>query len=234
MKTRFDFSEVIDRAKKSLNINTDKDFAERIGMKPVAFNARKKANSLPFEELLLMADLEKLDVNWLFYGDGIYKIPETNPIKTNDHSATYTALSKWDDYTLIPFYSNVEASAGNGSVVYDEFEVSHLAFKREWLRHKGLQRDKLSLIRVRGDSMEPTLYDGDILLVDNRIDRVIDDSIYIIQADHHLVVKRLQQAIDGSLLVISDNSRYERQKINSDQLTSLKIAGRVCWYGHEI
>lgn len=233
MNTVSFFESVIDRLKKSLKIKNDYEIAELLNMKATTFNSRKKSGSLPFEEIINLASTEKLDINWIFCGDNYYQYTPSTPLATNDHSADYRA-SAWDDFTLIPLYSNVEASAGTGAVVYDETDISHLAFKRQWLRHKGLQSDKLSLIRVRGDSMETTLHDGDILLVDNRVERVIDDSIYIIQADHHLIVKRLQQALDGSLLVISDNSRYERQKINADQVPMLKIAGRVCWYGHEI
>lgn len=70
MKTRFIFNEVIDRLKKVLKINHDYEVAERLNMKPGAFNARKKSDSLPYEEILLLAELEKLDYNWLLTGEG--------------------------------------------------------------------------------------------------------------------------------------------------------------------
>jgi phage repressor protein C with HTH and peptisase S24 domain len=82
--------------------------------------------------------------------------------------------------------------------------------------------------------MDPTICDRDTLLVDTRVDKIIDDSIYIVQADHHLIVKRLQQAFDGSVSIISDNPRYKEQTLTPEQAKTLKIAGRVCWYGHEI
>lgn len=70
MKTRFIFNEVIDRLKKALKIKADYEIAERLNMKAGAFNARKKSDSLPYEELLLLAELEKLDYNWLLTGEG--------------------------------------------------------------------------------------------------------------------------------------------------------------------
>jgi phage repressor protein C with HTH and peptisase S24 domain len=82
--------------------------------------------------------------------------------------------------------------------------------------------------------MEPTIHDGDLLLVDTQANTIKDDAIYIVQADHHLIVKRVQQALDGSLIIISDNKRYENQTIGSDQAEKVKVAGRVRWYGHEI
>lgn len=138
-----------------------------------------------------------------------------------------------DEFALIPMY-DIEASAGHGAVVGEELQISQLAFRKDWLKSKGLQQNKLATLKARGDSMEPTLHDGDLLLVDTRIEKIIDDAIYIIHADHHLIVKRLQQSLDGSISIISDNQRYEKQRLSPEQAKALKIAGRVCWYGHEI
>lgn len=139
----------------------------------------------------------------------------------------------WDSFALVPVY-DVQASAGHGSLVESELQTGQLAFKKSWIKEKGLQIGHLAIITAKGDSMEHTICDGDTLLVDTRVDRIIDDSIYIVQADHHLIVKRLQQDFDGSVFVISDNSRYEKRHLNPEQAKNLKIAGRVCWYGHEI
>lgn len=70
MKTRFIFSEVIGRLKNSLKIKEDKEIADRLNMKAGTFNARKKSQSLPFEEILELAELEKIDYNWLLTGEG--------------------------------------------------------------------------------------------------------------------------------------------------------------------
>jgi phage repressor protein C with HTH and peptisase S24 domain len=144
-----------------------------------------------------------------------------------------TAEAVWSDFALVPVY-DVQASAGHGSLVESELQTGQLAFKKSWLKEKGLQVGHLAIITAKGDSMEQTICDGDTLLVDTRVDRIIDDSIYIIQADSHLIVKRLQQDFDGSVFVISDNPRYEKRHLNPEQAKNLKIAGRVCWYGHEI
>jgi phage repressor protein C with HTH and peptisase S24 domain len=138
------------------------------------------------------------------------------------------------DFALIAFY-DVEAAAGHGCWVDSEKKVGQMAFRKDWLRGKGLEPERLALIKARGDSMEPTLSDGDLLLIDTRVEKITDDSIYIIQADNHLIVKRIQQNLDGSLSIISDNNeRYDKQFIDPERAKQIKIAGRVCWYGHEI
>jgi len=82
MKTEFYFDDVISRVKKALKIKADYELANRINMKPTAFNSRKKANSLPFEELLVLANSEKLDFNWVLTGEGeMYRIgPKINSV----------------------------------------------------------------------------------------------------------------------------------------------------------
>ena len=79
-----------------------------------------------------------------------------------------------------------------------------------------------------------TRYNSDLLLVDTQVDTVFDDAIYIIQADHTLIVKRIQQSVNGALIIISDNSKYKDVTIPASETAQLKIAGRVRWYGHEI
>lgn len=99
---------------------------------------------------------------------------------------------------------------------------------------KGLDATCCALIKARGDSMEPTLHDGDLLLIDTRFDAIKDDSIYILQADSHLIVKRVQLSLDGSLDIISDNPRYDKQTISAEDAKEIKVIGRLRWYGHEI
>jgi hypothetical protein len=70
MKNEFNFVEITDRLKKALKINADYELAEKLGMKATSFNSRKKAQSLPFQEILSLAGTEKLDYNWLLTGEG--------------------------------------------------------------------------------------------------------------------------------------------------------------------
>ncbi|MDP1664090.1 MAG: S24 family peptidase [Methylobacter sp.] len=159
--------------------------------------------------------------------------PQSAALSLSDQAHSDETEAVWDDFALVPVY-DVQASAGHGSHVEAELQTGQLAFKKAWLREKGLKIGHLAIITAKGDSMDPTICDRDTLLVDTRVDKIIDDSIYIVQADHHLIVKRLQQAFDGSVSIISDNPRYKEQTLTPEQAKTLKIAGRVCWYGHEI
>lgn len=183
-----------------------------------------------FEALKQMLDAG-ININWLISGLGDMSLTPHNHIA--EQANLYESNSKQNEFALIPFY-DIEASAGHGSLIDNEQPVSDMAFRKDWLKSKGLLADKCALIKCRGDSMEPTISDGDLLLIDTRVDSIQDDTIYIIQTDSHLIVKRIQQGLDGSITIISDNKRYRDQIINPDMLKEVNIVGVLAWYGHEL
>jgi phage repressor protein C with HTH and peptisase S24 domain len=134
---------------------------------------------------------------------------------------------------MVPFY-NAEASAGHGSVVGFEEVIERLAFSRHWLRQRDLSPSELALIRVRGDSMAPTIRSGAIALVDVRSKQLSDDAVYILQRDGDLIAKRLQIDWSGGVYIRSDNQAYPPQHLNSDEASRLIVIGRVVWVGQEL
>lgn len=135
-----------------------------------------------------------------------------------------------DEYALVPRYG-VKASAGHGALVESEQVVDHMAFKRLWIRTMGLEVGHLALISAKGDSMEPTIRDGFLLLVDLRVRTVKDDAIYILRLDGMLIAKRLQRMFDGSVKIKSDNHAYDEQVVPADNVEKLNVIGRVVWGG---
>jgi phage repressor protein C with HTH and peptisase S24 domain len=89
-------------------------------------------------------------------------------------------------------------------------------------------------LTARGDSMEETIRDGDVLLVDTSIDRVRDNSIYVVVYGDMVLVKRIHGRINGSLQLISDNARYPAEEVSKSEVDLLHIAGRVMWFGRSI
>ncbi len=130
---------------------------------------------------------------------------------------------------------DVGASAGHGAISDGEAAVSHIAFDPAWLRQlcKG-GTDKLSFIRVQGDSMSPTLADGDDILVDgsDEADR-LRDGIYVLRRDDTLMVKRLAiNPFAARATITSDNPTYPEWK--EIDLSTLTIIGRVVWAGRRL
>ena len=139
-----------------------------------------------------------------------------------------------DSWALLPVY-DTRASAGPGREIDNETVIYRIAFREEWVRSvTPAPLEDLAVIAVDGDSMEPTLRQGDTVLVDfgqKRPQR--KDGIYVIRTDGGLQVKRLQVDLASKhLVVLSDNKVYEAQHgIRPEDLT---VVGRVIWLGRQI
>jgi len=122
------------------------------------------------------------------------------------------------------------ASAGAGAADGGEAMVSHMAFDHAWLKRLcGARAEDLSIIRVEGDSMAPTLHDGDEIMVD-RSDAAtrLRDGIYVLRRDDALVVKRLAlDPVAGRVAIRSDNPDYPRW--SDCERADIAIVGRVVW-----
>ncbi|MFC6197850.1 LexA family transcriptional regulator [Ponticaulis profundi] len=155
----------------------------------------------------------RIKPNWLLFGE--------------DDAAP--AIDKpMGDVASVPVF-DLSASAGVGSIV-DEGEPLHYhPFLVDDLnRLTRSSSDNLALITVRGDSMEPTLRPGDMILIDQTVRKMQGAGIYVINIAGQLYVKRLSMAMNGrELIVESDNKHYETQRIDSNE--ELYFIGRVLW-----
>lgn len=138
--------------------------------------------------------------------------------------------------TLVPVLrSPVRASAGPGSLASDEQGRPYFAFEPRWLKNlTSSPSEKLSIIRVEGDSMSPTLNPGDDILVDlgDCGDR-IRDGIYVLRVDEAVVVKRIAtNPMRRRITVQSDNPAYPDWP--DCEMDSINCVGRVIWAGRKL
>lgn len=133
------------------------------------------------------------------------------------------AAADWIDVPRL----DLGASAGPGSIAGDELAVGHLRFSAGWLKAQGLNPSTLTAIEVQGDSMEPTLRDGDEILVD-RGEQRLRAGVHVIRLDDVLLVKRLGPGPSGAVEVISDNPAYGRSIRPREEV---EVIGRVVWKG---
>lgn len=138
------------------------------------------------------------------------------------------------DFTLVPRLG-VSASAGHGLVALAEEITERLAFKTEWLHNMGLSPAFVGLVTCSGDSQDPVIKDGALMLVDLRPDQPIrSGNFYIVVLDGDVLVKLVNRRIDGSIELISYNQAYPKEIIDSQQLDKLTIPGRVVWAGQKV
>lgn len=138
------------------------------------------------------------------------------------------------EFVLVPRF-DVGASAGPGALADRERATDSLAFRGDWLRRMALGNPRdLSVIRVTGDSMFPTLSDGDEILVDaSDAAGRLRDGIYVLRVDGAIMVKRLAVNPAGhDFTVTSDNPAYPPW--TGLDLNAVTIIGRVVWMGRRI
>lgn len=129
----------------------------------------------------------------------------------------------------------VRASAGPGALPGAEREQPYFAFDDRWLKALTSSRpDDLSIIRVEGDSMAPTLNDGDDILVDRAgCAEALRDGIYVLRVEDSLLVKRLAiHPLGKRVTVQSDNPAYPDWP--DCGLEDVHCIGRVIWAGRKI
>lgn len=140
----------------------------------------------------------------------------------------------YQGFTLVPRLG-VSASAGHGLVALDEEVTERLAFKSDWLRDMGLSPAFVGLVTCRGDSQDPIIKDGALMLVDMRPNQVIRTGcFYVLVLDGDVLVKLVNRRADGTIELISHNPTYTTEVIDSQRLDKLTIPGRVVWAGQKL
>ena len=133
------------------------------------------------------------------------------------------------DIVFIDFYQDIGVSAGCGMVCESDGNISSFPLPKTFLNLQGIDADNAVIVKVNGDSMHPTLNDGDLVIVNKNYISSLS-GIYVIKDDiNGLRVKRLNKDKEGNLQVISDNKKYPVQIYTNEELYSntLTIIGKV-------
>lgn len=208
--------------RKKLNLK-QQAVAEKLSTSVSYISEIESDKKLPGSETLIsLRSNLGINIDWLLSGEGL----ESNQIPI------------FEETVYFPFY-NAEAAAGCGCFVDDNTTNSYIPFNKKYLKnilniHTNVDYlQNLSILCVRGDSMEPTLKNGDMILVDNNPFTQLKDGIYIINQDETIKVKRVEVLYDSIIKITSDNKIYEPYEI--DYLKhSINFQGKVIWSSRKI
>lgn len=151
------------------------------------------------ETISFICENEMINLNWVQTGKGEMFISETKENQKNDNNYHIDLL-------------NVRAGAGEGIYNYVVETVDTISLDKSFFR-TPINTNKVKGIQVDGDSMEPTLRDGDYVLIDETTTFGVN-GIYAIQFGGQILIKRLQFKMDGTVLIISDNNKYQSETFN--------------------
>jgi phage repressor protein C with HTH and peptisase S24 domain len=119
------------------------------------------------------------------------------------------------------------ASAGPGREPADYAAVlGHIDLAEQWARKRlGERLDRIRALPVKGDSMSPTINDGDLAFVDTSCNHFEGEGVYVLVFNHTLLIKRLSADFATQRIqILSDNERHKPALAREDELT---ICGRV-------
>lgn len=165
-------------------------------------------------------DEYKVDLNWLLTGE-------------KNEGGQVTGTPSQDDLVFAPMF-DVQASAGFGSEVLSEDIDDYFAFNKSFLsRQLNVSSEQLVFVTISGDSMLPTLQDGDRVLVDMSDKDVRREGLYLLQSEEGLMAKRLTEQ-QGEINVCSDNPDYDNWIIPLTERENNPVAGKIVWCGRAI
>lgn len=107
----------------------------------------------------------------------------------------------------------VQAGITGFQVEPEHYEGETQGVPTKWILKEGLNRDALVSTTVRGESMEPALYDGDVIVVNTADKQLVSGAVYVVNYEGEAVVKRMQRDA-GQWWLTSDNfdqRKYHRQ-----------------------
>ncbi|SDY29270.1 S24 family peptidase [Lentibacter algarum] len=175
-------------------------------------------------KLQKVADVLKVDVEWLIDGDGTI---EGDAPKIYSPDTTFVGISG----------VKAKASAGGGTVIHSEDEQASKLyhFRLSWIEDELEANPKhLRILRVTGDSMVPTLNDGDTILVDMSRKSPYPPGLFVLHDGMGLMAKRIEHIPSSEpprIRVTSDNPNYSPYECLLDEVN---IVGRIRWYGRVV
>ena len=200
---------------------TQDAFASRIGVSKASLGGYERDENSPSAEAILkICSKNDISVEWLLTGTG--------PMKKGD------GLEGENDSDLIMIpMANAVLSAGSGSLETDGDSERSYAFRRDFIARKGSAKNMV-LMRVSGDSMEPEIMDGDVVLLDQSKRTVVPGRIFAVGFEEAIYLKRID-LLPGQAILKSINPAYppvtlDLREQNGDKL---RLIGQVLWVGRE-
>ncbi|OLN30932.1 putative transcriptional regulator [Desulfovibrio sp. DV] len=131
-------------------------------------------------------------------------------------------------YTEVPL-REATASMGGGSTETGDRTLTYLSFRTDWIRSKG-NPEYMTAIRAFGDSMEPTITDGSVVLIDEGRRQFVKNKVYYLRHNGQMYIKRLVD-VAGQLGIVSDNDANIQLVSDADDF---EIIGRCIWTAREL
>jgi phage repressor protein C with HTH and peptisase S24 domain len=120
-------------------------------------------------------------------------------------------------------------SAGTGVIQWEVREKKALPFNRSFFREMGCNPKDCKLLVVRGQSMEPFLFNRDVFMIDTTRTHIRDGEVYAIFLDDEALVKRIFKKPGGVIVLNSYNAAHPDIEVTPEQMESVHIVGEYIY-----
>jgi phage repressor protein C with HTH and peptisase S24 domain len=210
------FESFLKRVYEATGITSQTELASALNINRSAITQARKKNSIPDKWILKLYRTFSLNPDWVDTGSG----------------PTFLKSSASSD-SIFKNIPKVKArlSAGGGSFEVGSEIEGYYAFRKEWLTTKG-NINKIVLMDIFGNSMEPELKDGDTVLIDESQKDILAGAVYAVGIDDTIMVKRLEKH-PNKLVLHSDNKDYSPIYLQDNEINSVRIIGKIIWICRE-
>lgn len=179
-----------------------------------------KAQTITAGYSVLAAEYLGVSSRWLATGEG--EMLESIPAWSQEAEQYYIPIPEY----RITFAGG--DGVDGGCIGYEELNESTVAYYPPDFFYSLMVKPKYcKRFRVKGDSMEPVICDGDTILVDCSPQEVIDGRVYAFVIRGQLKVKQLYSLIGGGYLIHSFNPTFPDEELKDDDLDTFHLVGRV-------
>lgn len=205
------------------------ELADKVGLKQSTISDLEVGKSTGTTYLAQIAQVLGVNALWLETGkgardDGPDVVPRDQlPGAVGVHAATLDD----DGHVQVPMVTlRLQAGVTGFQTEADRRDGGTFGVRKRVITQKKLNPDKLVAIPVQGESMEPALYAGDIVVIDTSDKRPVDGIVFAVNYEGEAIVKRLSRDA-GDWWLTSDNidqRKYHRKICRGDACI---IVGRV-------
>lgn len=188
------------------------EWAKKVGIPSSTFERIWNRRAVPKAgHLLVISDFCGVSVDWLLRGQD-----PVNLRKDTHHSPILT----------IPFLDTPTLDSSGRLIMEKSLEISQVCLRAE---QSEIDDGAFLAAKMRGNTMEPTLGDGDIVVVDTR-KKSISGSIMALGWNGEFHIRRLDSQLGGPVIISDNKQFYSSQSLTQDDLSKIFVLGEVVWF----
>ncbi|WP_288063309.1 XRE family transcriptional regulator [Rodentibacter caecimuris] len=208
-----------ERLKELIGNKSGRSFAKDAGISYSTLHNYLTDTSLPtLDNLIALANYANVSVQWLATGEYLEE--------SKQKDSTNLTVSNDETFISIEDCRDVRISAGGGGFNDDYRTFNTTKVEKAWLDARRLKADNCAMFLVSGDSMYPTLKDGEEIIVDRSKTDLKDGKIFVLNNERAMLVKKVQITYTGVTL-ISQNTEYSPIELDAEQASNLIVIGQV-------